>query len=40
MYRVLRGGSFVDAADATSRYHNNPELRNYDIGFRCVLPAS
>ena len=39
-YRVLRGGSFVDAADATTRYHNYPELRNYDIGFRCVLTAS
>jgi serine/threonine-protein kinase len=36
-YRVLRGGSFVDAADATARYHNDPELRSYDIGFRCVL---
>ncbi|MBI3150496.1 MAG: SUMF1/EgtB/PvdO family nonheme iron enzyme [Chloroflexi bacterium] len=39
-YRVLRGGSFVDAADATTRYPNDPELRNYDIGFRCVFSAS
>ncbi len=39
-YRVLRGGSFVDAADATTRYPNYPELRNYDIGFRCALSAS
>jgi formylglycine-generating enzyme required for sulfatase activity len=39
-YRVLRGGSFVDAADATSRYHNFPDLRDYAIGFRCVLPGS
>jgi formylglycine-generating enzyme required for sulfatase activity len=39
-YRVLRGGSYVDAADATTRYGNSPELRNYDIGFRCVLSAA
>jgi serine/threonine-protein kinase len=39
-YRVLRGGSFVDAADATTRYANDPELRMYDIGFRCALTAS
>lgn len=40
IYRVLRSGSFVDAADATTRYANNPELRMHDIGFRCVLSAS
>ena len=40
LYRVLRGGSFVDTADATTRYHNFPELRNLDIGFSCVLSAS
>jgi formylglycine-generating enzyme required for sulfatase activity len=39
-YRVLRGGSFVDAADATTRYANEPELRMHDIGFRCVVPTS
>jgi formylglycine-generating enzyme required for sulfatase activity len=39
-YRVLRGGSFVDPADATVRYHNFPDLRNYDIGFRCALRAA
>jgi len=38
-YRVLRGGSFVDAADATTRYGNYPELRMHDIGFRCALEA-
>jgi formylglycine-generating enzyme required for sulfatase activity len=40
VYRVMRGGSFVDAADSTTRYANTPELRMHDIGFRCVLPAS
>ena len=40
IYRVMRGGSFVDAADATTRYANDPELRMHDIGFRCVLSAS
>ena len=37
--RVLRGGSFIDAADATTRYGNYPELQTHDIGFRCVLPV-
>jgi len=36
IYRILRGGSYVDAADVTTRYANDPKLRNYDIGFRCV----
>jgi serine/threonine-protein kinase len=36
-YRVLRGGSYVDVADATTRYCNEPELRMHDIGFRCAL---
>jgi formylglycine-generating enzyme required for sulfatase activity len=40
IFRVLRGGSFVDAADATTRYGNYSELRMHDIGFRCVLLAS
>jgi serine/threonine-protein kinase len=40
IFRVLRGGSFVDAADATTRYANDPELRMHDIGFRCVLSAT
>ena len=40
IFRVMRGGSFVDAADATTRYGNNPELRMHDIGFRCVLSAT
>ena len=40
VYRVMRGGSFVDAADATTRYANNPELRMHDIGFRCALPTT
>lgn len=38
-YRVLRGGSFVDPADATTRYGNSAELRMHDIGFRCALQA-
>jgi formylglycine-generating enzyme required for sulfatase activity len=38
VYRVMRGGSFVDPADATTRYANDPELRMHDIGFRCALP--
>ncbi len=39
VYRLMRGGSFVDAADATTRYANDPTLRLYDYGFRCVLAA-
>jgi len=39
IYRVLRGGSFVDAADATTRYPNDPALQTHDIGFRCAAPA-
>ena len=40
VYKVLRGGSFVDAADATTRYPNDPGLQTHDIGFRCALSAS
>lgn len=40
IYKVLRGGSFVDAADATTRYGNNPDLQMHDIGFRCAIPDS
>jgi formylglycine-generating enzyme required for sulfatase activity len=36
VYKVLRGGSFVDAADATTRYPNDPTLQTHDIGFRCA----
>ncbi len=39
IYRVLRGGSFVDAADATTRYPNDPALQMHDIGFRCAASA-
>ena len=39
-YRVLRGGSFVDAANATTRYANDPDLKMHDIGFRCLLSVS
>jgi serine/threonine-protein kinase len=39
IHRVMRGGSFVDAADATARYANDPKLRMHDIGFRCALSA-
>lgn len=40
IYRVLRGGSFVDAADVTTRYANDPELHNYDIGIRCAVTTA
>jgi formylglycine-generating enzyme required for sulfatase activity len=36
VYKVLRGGSYVDAADATTRYPNEPTLQTHDIGFRCA----
>ena len=39
IYKVMRGGSFVDTADATRRYPNDPQLQTHDIGFRCAAPA-
>lgn len=33
VYRVLRGGSYVDAAEATIRCTNKPELRMHEIGY-------
>lgn len=43
MSRVLRGGSvdyFADSVRCASRLGNYPHYRNYDIGFRVVLPGS
>jgi formylglycine-generating enzyme required for sulfatase activity len=41
-YRVIRGGNWYSSAGyarLSDRYSYTPDYRNYDIGFRVVLPA-